>query len=281
MFMSVALAQTQMGKHWAVKMEEHNISARKLMASHPVLFLRNLPLLASCLRGRTQYEFSMFRAGNHLTLFTIMLGLLELARPHIFLSGHTPHLEDALGCYMDMIDAYLYKWDSFKWIIERSAMIVSQYHLRTNFFIFRCIQFLISWQDAGGSAAVSAASFMRKYSGILLRLCSNQSVIHRIDSVKTLMSTVTLHGGQGDSGGGVSKDSQVKMSKFTNIHDSLDHDAGRLLAELTASADSSDRLLAVLNDIQSFSNPKPGILIHFQVVMILVSSISILKYYNV
>lgn len=149
------------------------------------------------------------------------------------------------------------------------------------FFIFRCIQFLISWQDAGGSAAVSAASFMRKYSGILLRLCSNQSVIHRIDSVKTLMSTVTLHGGQGDSGGGVSKDSQVKMSKFTNIHDSLDHDAGRLLAELTASADSSDRLLAVLNDIQSFSNPKPGILIHFQVVMILVSSISILKYYNV
>ena len=132
------------------------------------------------------------------------------------------------------------------------------------FPIFRCIQFLISWQDAGGSAGVAAASFMRKYSGVLLRLCSNQAVIHRIDSVKTLMSTVTLHGGQGDSGDGVIKDGQVKLSKFTNIHDSLDHDAGRLLAELTASADSSDRLIAVLNDIQSFSNPKPGILIHFQ-----------------
>ena len=105
------------------------------------------------------------------------------------------------------------------------------------FPIFRCIQFLISWQDAGGSAGVAAASFMRKYSGVLLRLCSNQAVIHRIDSVKTLMSTVTLHGGQGDSCDGVTKDGQVKLSKFTNIHDSLDHDAGRLLAELTASAD--------------------------------------------
>ena len=89
------------------------------MSSHPVLFLRNLPLLSSSLRGRTQFEFPVFRAGNHLTLFTIALGLLELARPHIFLTRYTRHLEDAMSCYMDMVDTFMFKRDSFFGIIDR------------------------------------------------------------------------------------------------------------------------------------------------------------------
>jgi hypothetical protein len=44
------------------------------------LFGRNLSLLASSLQGRTQYEFPLFRSRNHLTLFSIAMGLLELAR---------------------------------------------------------------------------------------------------------------------------------------------------------------------------------------------------------
>ena len=89
------------------------------MSSHPVLFLRNLPLLSSSLRGRTQFEFPVFRSGNHLTLFTIVLGLLELSRPQIFLARYIKHLEDAMGCYMDMVDAFLFKRDSFFGIIDR------------------------------------------------------------------------------------------------------------------------------------------------------------------
>jgi hypothetical protein len=46
------------------------------------LFVRNLSLLASSLQGRTQYEFPLFRSRNHLTLFSIAMGLLELARSH-------------------------------------------------------------------------------------------------------------------------------------------------------------------------------------------------------
>ena len=93
--------------------------ARKLASAHPTLFLRNLPLLSSSLRGRTQFEFPVFRSGNHLTLFTIVLGLLELSRPQIFLARYIKHLEDAMGCYMDMVDAFLFKRDSFFGIIDR------------------------------------------------------------------------------------------------------------------------------------------------------------------
>jgi hypothetical protein len=50
---------------------------QKIMVS---LFVRNLSLLASSLQGRTQYEFPLFRSRNHLTLFSIAMGLLELAR---------------------------------------------------------------------------------------------------------------------------------------------------------------------------------------------------------
>ena len=82
---------------------------------------------------------------------------MELARPHIFLSGHASHLEDALGCYMDMIDSYLYNWDSFKWIIEVKS--INDIQIKFNFsnisIMFRCIQFLISWQDAEGFAGVA------------------------------------------------------------------------------------------------------------------------------
>ena len=54
-------------------MQDFELCARKLACAHPVLFLRNLPLLASSLQGRTQFDFGIFRSRNHLTLFNITL----------------------------------------------------------------------------------------------------------------------------------------------------------------------------------------------------------------
>ena len=55
---------------------------------------------------------------------------------------------------------------------------------------------------------------------------------------------------------------------FSRPQLSLDVDTARLLTELTAASqlsESPDSLLASLADIQAHSNPKPGILVHFQV----------------
>ena len=108
----------------------------------------------------------------------------------------------------------------------------------------------------------------------------------QVASVRTLMSTVTLHGGHEEKEGkGESAEEKVghtralslhpqiclhfikyfQVGQFSQPHDSLEPETGRLLAELTAATESSDRLLVALNEIQSYSNPKPGVLIHFQV----------------
>ena len=42
-------------------MQEFEASARKLASCHPLLTLRNLPLVAASLKGRTEYDFSFFR----------------------------------------------------------------------------------------------------------------------------------------------------------------------------------------------------------------------------
>jgi len=235
-----ALSATSTGKQWTIKMQEFELCARKLMSSHPILFLRNLPLLASSLHGRTHFEFPIFRSRNHLTLFTILLGLLELARPHIFLPRYSLSLEAALSCYVDMFQAYFQRRESFIGVIDR------------------WVQFLSSWQVAGGPPGSKAAAFLRKHSGVLLRLHSAPGTC-KIDSLKSLMSTVSLHGQTMDS---KEQNSNASLPNYTP-HDSMDPEISRLVSEL-ANYDSTDRLVAVLQEITTVSAPRPSILIHFQ-----------------
>ena len=235
-----ALSATSTGKQWTVKMQEFELCARKLMSSHPILFLRNLPLLASSLQGRTHFEFPIFRSRNHLTLFTILLGLLELARPHIFLTRYAEPLEAALSCYVDMFQAYFQRRESFIGVIDR------------------CVQLLASWQEAGGQPGSKAAAFLRKHSGILLRLHSAPGTC-KMDSLKSLMSTVSLHGQTMD----IKEQNSTASLPHYSPQETMDPEVARLVSEL-ANYDSTDRLVTVLQEITSLSAPRPSILIHFQ-----------------
>ena len=60
-FLLLALASTQHGRNWTDQMREFEAAARKLAATHPLLLLRNLPLLAAGMKGRTDFDFSFFR----------------------------------------------------------------------------------------------------------------------------------------------------------------------------------------------------------------------------
>ena len=71
-----SLSAVQHGKQWAVRMQEQEVAARKLVSSHPALFLRNLPLLASSLQGRTHLDFPVFRSRSG------FLAILWLLMPH-------------------------------------------------------------------------------------------------------------------------------------------------------------------------------------------------------
>ena len=52
----------------------------------------NVLQVAASLKGRTEYEFSFFRSRNHMTLYNISLGVLELLKPFVF----RPEYADAL-----------------------------------------------------------------------------------------------------------------------------------------------------------------------------------------
>ena len=116
-------------KCWNSKrqMLEFEASARKIAACHPLLMLRNLPLIAASLKGRTEYDFSFFRSRNHMTLYNISLGLLEVLKPYIFRKEYQEPLEDALVCYFEMVNAYFTRRDSFSGVIEKFFTFLHEY----------------------------------------------------------------------------------------------------------------------------------------------------------
>lgn len=92
-----ALAAMQRQK--SSKSRELELCARKMAAVHPILVLRQLPLLASSLMGWYDLEYNQFRSGHHLNLFTQVMGLLELLQPHLFNEEHRKGLENTLENY--------------------------------------------------------------------------------------------------------------------------------------------------------------------------------------
>ncbi len=79
-FLLSALASTQHGRAWTDQMKEFDAAARKLAATHPLLLLRNLPLLAAGMKGRTDFDFSFFRSRNHMTFYSMALGKCKKSR---------------------------------------------------------------------------------------------------------------------------------------------------------------------------------------------------------
>ena len=98
-----------------------------MAACHPILTLRNLPLIAAALKGRTEYDFSFFRSRNHLTLYSMTLGLMDLLRPHIFRAEYRQSMEEALKCFFDMLRTYFNRKDSFVWFIDKFLIFLNDY----------------------------------------------------------------------------------------------------------------------------------------------------------
>lgn len=79
-----ALTATSRQNNWSRKSQDLEICARKLTATHSNLVIRQLPILAGSLRGRAQYDWSIFKSRGHFVLFGQVLGLIELLKPQIY-----------------------------------------------------------------------------------------------------------------------------------------------------------------------------------------------------
>ncbi|XP_063991596.1 integrator complex subunit 1 [Diachasmimorpha longicaudata] len=101
-----ALAATPRQKSWTPRSLEFELCARKMAAVHPLLVLRQLPMMGSSLMGRCHVDYNEFRAAHHLNLFVQIMGLLELLQPYLFNEQHRDALEDTLQHYFQCFQNY-------------------------------------------------------------------------------------------------------------------------------------------------------------------------------
>ena len=67
-----------------INLSSLELMIRKIVVTHPIVFLRQLPVIATSLRGKSYLDFSALKGGHHLTLFKRTLNILELLQPYIF-----------------------------------------------------------------------------------------------------------------------------------------------------------------------------------------------------
>jgi integrator complex subunit 1 len=100
--LSAMAAAQGTSKDWSRRAQDYEVATRKMAATHPLLLLRQLPMLASSLRGRVHFDSNIFRSRSHLLLFMQVLGILELLQPHIFQIEYAQPLEDVLDSIFSM-----------------------------------------------------------------------------------------------------------------------------------------------------------------------------------
>ncbi|KAL3877747.1 hypothetical protein ACJMK2_035409 [Sinanodonta woodiana] len=101
----VSIGNPGRGKKADTKMSDANLACRKLASEHPILILRQLPVIAAFLKGKSQFSFAEMRHRNYLMTFTYVLGLLELLEPQIF-QQENQALEDVLDPFFSLIQVH-------------------------------------------------------------------------------------------------------------------------------------------------------------------------------
>uniref|UniRef100_A0A0A9YXU5 Integrator complex subunit 1 n=1 Tax=Lygus hesperus TaxID=30085 RepID=A0A0A9YXU5_LYGHE len=101
-----ALSARQNSKDWNKRAQELELSLRKMASTHPLLILRQLPLVASVLRGRVDLDWTVFKFRSHLHLFQEVSGLLDMLQPTIFKNQYSVPLQKILDVYIELFQNY-------------------------------------------------------------------------------------------------------------------------------------------------------------------------------
>ncbi|XP_071443700.1 integrator complex subunit 1 [Hetaerina americana] len=233
-----ALGATNSAKDWNRRAQEYELSARKMASVHPLLVLRQLPMLGASLHGRVHLDWGVFRSRNHLTLFQQVLGLLELLQPRIFASEHSSGLEDTLDAFFALFAHHGLMKDA----IGLLARIVT------------LIQGFISYD------AQRALKYLQKHANVLNDL---QLSHPNLPSLRALLSGISLpkmDGGDGGRGGEVLLTAIAPLQSA--MEPSLPHWSQAQLAPLLTKLEKTnvEDVLAALQELEYASVRRPSIL---------------------
>ncbi|EEZ98703.1 integrator complex subunit 1 [Tribolium castaneum] len=215
-----ALAATPRSKDWPRKSQDLELCARKLAATHPVLVLRQLPMLAGSLKGRAQYDWGVLKNRGHLLLFGQVLGLLELLEPIVFEQSRT---------LCDILDSYF---------------LLLQYHGHMkdlSVLVQRIITFIQNWMTNDIKAA---SRYLQEHGSVLLDIQMIQP------GVRPLLSNVTLPVGDSST-----PPELLVRTAMSPMMDPLPPHWSQLLTAIQTSEN-----LNILQELDHITNKKPHLL---------------------
>lgn len=140
---------------------------RKMAASHPALFLRQLGVLSSLIQGRGQLSLRVIRDEYHMHRFIQILRTLELLQPICFDDIYKEEFQSALECYFTFFKQY--------------NNVKESYHI-----LIKLIELLQAYINSNPS---SALQFIEQYVDVLMDLANRYS---SLQSLHQLVQGITL-----------------------------------------------------------------------------------------
>lgn len=221
--------------------QDTELLLRKLAASHPSLFLRQLSVLSSLLQGRAHMDVFVLRGEYHIQLFSQVLGVLELLQPQVFEESYKDGLHSALECFF----ALLQNHSSLKEVYS---------------IIYRLMDFLQAYTNFN---AARALSFIETYTDLLQYLSFNN---RHILSLQQLVQGVSLLKHKSENN---KIDEQVKndensgaaaviLAPYTKFILAPPHWSS--LLNTVQSGNNSDEIYPALQEIDSITSKRAGLL---------------------
>ncbi|KAJ8037540.1 Integrator complex subunit 1 [Holothuria leucospilota] len=100
---------------------------RTLASSHPTLLMRQLPLLAVLLSGRTHLNLKDFKSKGHLQFFNHVLTILHLLQPHLY-KANPQDLTAIFKSYFDLLQHYGLTKSVLDFIVTKFVELLCQYY---------------------------------------------------------------------------------------------------------------------------------------------------------
>ncbi|KAG8191071.1 hypothetical protein JTE90_008385 [Oedothorax gibbosus] len=233
----LALARTDSSKQCLGKMVRIEFICKKMASNHPLLLLRQLPMMTSLLRGRVHLDYHQFRQQNHVTLFSCYLSIIELLPPLLFKAEYCADLNNILSLYMDVFQAY----GSPKEIA----------HLLSRFFAF-----LLLYLTARPS---SARLFIQQYIDSLLDLTSHHQDLFNFRSILT---GLCMHSWEASSSGAEAKVESALHDIIAGLHFQNISQTQIPSISHRLNHGNSDEVALALQELEGISYKKPTVLEH-------------------
>lgn len=192
---------------------------RKLAASHPLLFMRQLSVLSSIMQGRAQMSMKALREEHHFHRFVQILRTLELLQPTIFEDAYKNEIQNTLSCYFNFF--------------KHHSSVKEAYQMLNKF-----VQMLQAYINCNPA---SALLFIEQYVGILMELAAKYTSLGKL---QVLVQAVALLQHKSTSASELD-DEEVAKNEYE-------------LDESSAAASCSSKPVVVVDEPMDMNPPPPA-----------------------